>query len=254
MKKKTLFLMLVLTCVYSLAYVTESVATWDFSGSYTESREDDMTLSETTLTYTLIQDAKGKLTGYGTFDYYSDENDISIDVEIKGKVKGKNNIVTLKYTLKGKGSGYVLADVLGKDTDAKLKDKVSLELNKSSLSLMGTMKRKLCAKGSGCEADTSQVSLDVPDGMTGGGILMIYVEPDENGKKFEGSAELTLSNDEVFPLYFKGKYNSKKDDTKFSLKGVDAFAKGMKLKLEINGRNGAATFIRGKVLGQQLKI
>ena len=253
--------MLVLICVYSLAYVTESVATWDFSGSYTESREDDMTLSETTLTYTLIQDAKGKLTGSGTFDYYSDENDISIDsidFEIKGKVKGKNNIVTLKYTLKGKGSGYVLgdvlADVLGKDTDVKLKDKVSLELNKSSLSLMGTMKRKLCAKGSGCEADTSQVSLDVPDGMTGGGILMIYVEPDENGKKFEGSAELTLSNDEVFPLYFKGKYNSKKDDTKFSLKGVDAFAKGMKLKLEINGRNGAATFIGGKVLGQQLKI
>ena len=148
MKKKTLFIMLVLICVYSLAYVTESVATWDFSGSYTESREDDITLSETTLTYTLIQDAKGKLTGSGTFDYYSDENDISIDFEIKGKVKGKNNIVTLKYTLKGKGSGYVLgdvlADVLGKDTDVKLKDKVSLELNKSSLSLMGTMKRKLC--------------------------------------------------------------------------------------------------------------
>jgi len=254
MKKKTLFIMLVLTCVYSLAYVTESFATWDLSGSYTESREDDMTLSETTLTYTLIQDAKGKLTGYGTFDHYSDENDISVDVEIKGKVKGKNNIVTLKYTLKGKGSGYVLGEVLGKDTDVKLKDKVSLELNKSSLSLMGTMKRKLCAKGSGCEADTSQVSLDVPDGMTGGGILMIYVEPDENGKKFEGSAELTLSNDEVFPLYFKGKYNSNKDETKFSFKGVDAFAKGMKLKIEINGRNGSATFIKGKMLGQQLKI
>jgi hypothetical protein len=245
MKKKTLFLMLVLTCVYSLAYVTESVATWDFSGYYEESRDDDMTLS-----YTLIQDAKGKLTGYGTFDYFSDENDISIDVEIKGKVKGKNNIVTLKYTMKGKGPGYVS----GEDTDVKLKNKVSLELNKSSLSLMGTMKWKLCAKGSGCEADTSQVSLDVPDGMTGGGILMIYFEPDENGKKFEGSAELTLSNGEVFPLYVKGKYNSKKDETKFSLKGVDAFAKGMKFKIKINGMNGAATFIRGKALGQQLQI
>jgi len=250
MKKKTLFLMLLLTCVYSLAYVTESVATWDLSGSYTESRDDDMTLSDMTLSYTLIQDSKGKITGSGTFDYFSDENDISIDFEIKGKVKGKNNIVTLKYTMKGKGPGYVS----GEDTDVKFKNKVSLELYKSSLSLMGTTKWKLCAKGSGCEADTSQISLDVPDGMTGGGILMIYVEPDEDGEKFEGSAELTLSNDEVFPLYFKGKYNSKEDGTKFSLKGVDAFAKGVKLKIEINGRNGAATFIRGKVLGQQLKI
>ncbi len=235
--------MLVLTCVYSLAYVTESVATWDFSGYYTESR-DDMTLS-----YILIQDARGKLTGYGTFDYFSDENDISIDVEIKGKVKGKNNIVTLKYKVKGEGPGYVS----GEDTDVKLKDKVSLELDKSSLSLMGTMKRKLCAKGSGCEADTSHVSLDVPYGMTGGGILMIDVEPDENGKKLEGSAELTLSNDEVFPLYFKGKYNSKKDETKFSLNGVDDFAKGMKFKIKINGRNGAATFISGNALGQKIK-
>ena len=242
--------MLVLTCVYSLAYVTESFATWDFSGSYTESRADDMTLSDMTLSYTLIQDAKGKLTGHGTFEYFSDENDISIDVEIKGKVKGKNNIVTLKYAMKGKGPGYVS----GEDTDVKLEDKVSLELNKSSLSLMGKMKRDLCAKGSGCEADTSQVSLDVPDGMTGGGILMLYVEPDENGKKFEGPAELTLSNDEVFPLYFKGKYNSKKDETMFSFKGVDAFTKGMKLKIGINGRNGAATFIRGKAFGQQLQI
>jgi hypothetical protein len=244
MKKKTLFLMLILTCVYSLAYVTESVALWDFSGSYTESG-DGMTLN-----YILIQDSKGKLTGYGIYNYSSDGNDISIDVEIKGNVKGKNKIVNLKYTVKGKGPGYVS----GEDTDVKLKDKVSLVLNKSSLSLMGKMKWKLCVKGSGCEADTSHVSLDVPDGMTGGGILMVYVESDENGKKLEGDATLTLSNGEEYPLYVKGKYNSKNDEMKFSLKGVDEPAKGIKFKLNIDEGRETATFIKGKALGQQLSI
>ena len=82
---------------------------------------------------------------------------------------------------------------------------------------------------------------------------MIYVEPDENGKKFEGSAELILSNDEVFPLYANGKYNSKKDETELSLKGVDGFSKGMKFKIKINGKNGAATFISYKALGLKIK-
>ena len=216
---------------------------WDCSGFYTETR-DNMTLS-----FTLIQDAKGKLKGSGTLDYSSDENDISIPVEIKGKVKGKNNIVTLKYKVEGKGPGYVS----GEDTDVKLKDKVSLELDKSSLSLMGTMKRKLCAKGSGCEADTSHVSLEVPDGMTGNAVLSIDVEPNKKGKNLKGTAELTLSNDDEYPLYAKGKYNSKKDETQYQLKGVVDSTKGIKFKLKIDEESDAATFISGKALGQQLK-
>jgi len=219
---------------YTIDLENYNVSIWDFSGSYTESRED------ITLSYTLIQDAKGKLTGFGTFDYPSD--DISIDVEIKGKVKGKNNIVTLKYKVKGK------------DADGnKLKDKVSLELDECILPLTGTMKRKLCAKGSGCETDTSHVSLELPDGMTGKAVLSIDVEPDKNGKKLEGSAELTFSNDEKYPLSAKGEYNSKKDETTFTLKGVNASTKAIKLKLKIDEESDAATFIKGKAHNQNLK-
>ena len=129
---------------------------WDCSGLYAETR-DNMTLS-----FTLIQDAKGKVTGSGTFVDSSDEDDISIPVEIKGNVKGKKGIVTLKYKVKGK------------DADGnKLKDDVSLELDEDILSLVGTKKRNACAKGLGCEADTSHVSLDVPDGLTGEAVLSI---------------------------------------------------------------------------------
>jgi len=217
------------------------------------SKEDDIVLEDYDLCIwdfsgtdyngvTLIQDAKGKVTGSGTLDYSSGETNLSIPVEIKGKVKGKNNIVSLKYKVKGK------------DADGnKLKDKVSLELDECILPLTGTMKRKLCAKGSGCETDTSHVSLELPGGMTGKAVLSIDVEPDKNGKKLEGSAELTFSNGEKYPLSAKGKYNSKKGETKFTLKGVDASTKAIKLKLKIDEESDSAMFIRGKAHNQNLK-
>jgi hypothetical protein len=235
---KTFFVILVIVLFSGQMAVAQdyNLSIWDFSGPYTESR-DGMTLS-----YTLIQDVKGKVTGAGTFVYFSDGNDISIPVGIKGKVKGKNNIVSLKYKVKGK------------DADGnKLKDKVSLELDECILPLTGTMERNLCAKGSGCEADTSHVSLEVPDGMTGKAVLSIDVEPDKKGKKLEGSAALTFSNGEKYPLSAKGKYNSKKDETKFTLKGVDASTKAIKLKLKIDEESDAATFIKGKAHNQNLK-
>ena len=215
--------------------VEVGVTIWDFSGTYTESW-DGMTLS-----YTLIQDAKGKLTGFGTFDYPSDENDIPIDVEIKGKVKGKNNIVTLKYKVKGKNAD-----------GNKLKDDVKLELDEGILSLVGTEKRKICAKGEGCEKTEEGVSLDVPDGMTGEAVLLIDATPDGSGKKLAGTAELTLSNGDEYPLYANGKYNSKKGETQFQLKGVADSTKGIKFKLIINEGSGDMTGIKAKVLGQQL--
>jgi hypothetical protein len=242
MKNKVLFLMLVLTCVYSLAYATESVKIFDISGTYKESRED------MDLRYILTQDANGILTGYGSLDYFSHENDIYIDFEIKGKVKGKNNIVNLKFTVKGEG----YADISGEYTDAKLKDKVSLELDESGGSMVGTVNRKICAKGLGCEKTEAGVSVDLPDVMTGNSILIIDIESDEKGKKLEGDATLELSNGDTYNLYVKGKYNSKYDEMKLSLKGSDDESKAVGIKLTIN-EDMDCTFLSGKVLGQSLK-
>ena len=216
--------------------VEVGVTIWDFSGTYTYS------LYNMTLSYTLSQDAKGKVTGSGTFVDSSDGNNLSMPVEIKGNVKGKKGIVTLKYKLKGKD-----------ENGNKIQDNLKLELNESTLSLVGTDKLKVCQKGGGCKKTVSDVSLDVPDGMTGEAELEIDVEPDEKGKKLEGTGELTLSNGDESPLYAKGKYNSKKDETKFTLKGVDASIKAIKLKLKIDEGSGAATDIKAKALGQKLK-
>ena len=150
---------------------------------------------------------------------------------------------------KGKGEAYIS----GEYTDAKLKDKVSLELDKSGGSLVGTVNRKICAKGLGCEKTETGVSVDVPDGMTGNSILLIDIESNEKGKKLEGDATLTLSNGDTYNLDAKRKYNSKKDETKYSLKGADEGSKAIKIKLTINDKTGDCTFFSGKALGQQLK-
>ena len=89
--------------------------------------------------------------------------------------------------------------------------------------------------------------------MTGEAVLLINATPDRSGKKLEGTAELTLSNGDEYPLYAKGKYNSKKAEAKFQIKGVEASTKGIKIKLKIEEGTDAATFIRGKALGQKLK-
>jgi hypothetical protein len=207
---------------------------WDLSGTYIQS-QDGMTLS-----YTLIQDANGKVTGSGTFNDLSDEIAMSIPVEIKGKVKGKDNIVTLKYKVKGK-------DAEGN----KIQNNLMLALDESILSLVGTEKMKVCQKGAGCEKTEASVSLDLPPGMAGGCELEVNVATEAKGKK-QGYGELTLSNGDEYPLYAKGKYKSKTGETKLTLKGVADSTKRIKIKLKIDEESNAATFIRGKALGQKL--
>ncbi len=121
--------------------------------------------------------------------------------------------------------------------------------------MLGTAQAQMCVKSnvvSGCDKpDEIVMDLDVPDGMTGGAILEI--DAALRGKNLLGSGELTLSNDDKYSFYAKGKYNSKKDETKLSLKGSDEASKKIKVKLSINEGSGTAMDINAKVLSQKLK-
>jgi hypothetical protein len=214
----------------------DNLSIFDISGNYSEDE------SGIEVEYTLIQDSKGKLTGSGWV--YSSDHDLDVDLEIKGKVKGSNGVVTVIYTIKGNGyqQGY----------QYKSTQKSSLVINKNSLTMAGKTKLKDCLKGWGCENGEFYDSLPLPYGMTGEAELGIDVESDASGKKLEGTGELTLSNGEEYPLYAKGKYNSKNNETKFSLKGVADSTKGIKFKLIINEGSGDVTDIKAKALGQKL--
>lgn len=83
----------------------------------------------------------------------------------------------------------------------------------------------------------------------GEAVISIDAEMDKNGRKLEGTGELTLSNGDIYDVIVKGKYNSKKDRTTFKIKGVE---KGIKIKLKIDEGSDTATFIKGKAFGQKL--
>ena len=124
-------------------------------------------------------------------------------------------------------------------------------------SLVGEQKRKTCIKGQGCINNTIPFSFDVPDGMTGEAEIEIDVLPisaNDKKTKYEGTAELEISNGNEYPLPITtGTYTNKKDETKYQLKG-DADTKGIKTKINLDARkDGTVTFINGKALGQKFK-
>ena len=238
---KTFFVILVIVIFSGQMAVAQdyNLSIWDFSDTY-ETNPDNNTL----LTVTLAQDAKGKVTGSGTFERVIDGDNMTIKVDVKGKVKGKKSIVTLKYRVKGKDAeGNKILDIL------KLK---LVEDNKTAL--VGSEKGKICVKGEKCvKIEDESATLPVGPGMTGKAFLEIVSELDAKGKKLEGTAKLTLSNGDIYDLYVKGKINSKKGERKYQLKGDNETTKGIKIKLKIDNEADNATKINGKALGQQLK-
>jgi hypothetical protein len=243
---------------YTIDLEDYNLPVWDFSDSYYTSADYYDGQVGLGISITIVQDVAGKVTGSGYVEvealgYYFD-----VPVEVKGKINVKNGIVTFKFSLKGEDD----FSLYGEDIWLKVMiSRATVVLNRATGTMYGTAKAKMCAKAnvqgqkiSGCDKpDEIVMDLDGPSGMTGGAILEIDAALDEKGKKLEGSAELTLSNGDEYPLYAKGKYNSKKDETKLSLKGSDEASKKIKVKLSINERNGTATDIKAKALGQKLK-
>ena len=225
------------TTVLSLA--DYNLAIWDFSDTYEQSLTQD---NDTDLTYTLIQDAKGKLTGEG--EYVSNFDNMTIPVTVKGKVKLKKDTVTVDYTVKGKNEN--------KD---KFQNKYNLELNDNATeTLDGNQKGKICRSGEKCnKIDNLPASLPVAEDMTGEAWVDVTAEFDEKVKLVSGESQLLLSNDDLYDLETKGKFSSKKSEKKFNLKGDNETTKGIKIKAWIETDNGTATKITGKALGQKLK-
>ena len=227
------------------------LAIWDFSGAYAPSLPDNATIA-----HTLIQDSKGKLTGAGTFRAF---DNMTIPVEVKGKVKLKKDIVTVDYKVKGKNDAgdkvdnkYKLELTLPSDPPAATEAEAAPD--NETMVLEGTSKGKICVKGEKCEnVEDEAVSLPLPDGMTGEALVTVTADYDDKGKVTSGQSSLLLSNDDLYVLETKGKFSEKKGERKFKLKGDNETTKGIKINATIENDNGTATKIDGKALGQKLK-
>jgi len=224
---------------------------WDMTGTYDEEVPEFPTCN---LTYTLAQDAKGKITSSGNAACSVYEQgvhiDLDFDFDIKGSIKQRNGIATAKLSLKLKGTAHVYDNY---EDYGSLKfsgsEKITAEVDTIDNTIEGTVKMKVCVQKAGCASGTASYYDVLPVGMDG--TWTLNVEASDDPKKMVGVSTLTLANDRPIVLSVKGKYNTKKDEIKFTLKGEDEF-KGCKLAPKIDESTGDILSIKGKVLGQKI--
>jgi hypothetical protein len=198
-----------------------------------------------------VQDAKGKITSAGNtycsvYEPGIGTINLDFDYDIKGSIKQRNGVATEKLSIKLKGTAYVSGYGSLKFSGS---EKISAEIDPNDKTIIGTVKVRVCVQKAGCEKFTAYYYDELPVGMDGTWKLDMHTTDDP--KKMVGDSTLTLANDRIIVFSVKGKYNTKKDESKFTLKGENEF-KGCKLKLKIDESDGDIISIKGKVLGQKI--
>lgn len=219
---------------------------WDMSGSYdNEFLDCDMDLN-------MSQDGKGKISGYGCVDcdmyFYGYDFDFDFCYDLKGTITQKNGVASVKMSMKISGTVDVPDEGIY-NQKFKGSETITAEINPYNQTLIGTAKVQVSIKGHSAK-ETVEFYEYLPYDMDGNWSLEIAV--DGNGKKMVGDSLLRLANGTMLPFAAKGTYNAKKEESKFSLKGVGN-ASGAKLSPVIDEWDGEVLSISGKVLGQTIK-
>ena len=223
----------------TVAYdLSDKLDVWDISGTY------NADLMGCGITYNILQDAAGTITGAGDAICSIDEYDIDMSFTVTGTVTQKNNLATVKLTIKFSG---LISD--GWDEwKFKASEKATAIIDAISNTIDGTV--KACVSGVGCE--TADFELILPDEMDGSaGLSMDVNSTDAKGTKLAGTGTLTLSNSDTYTFTVKGSYNAKNGLDKLTLTGVGKPSPG-KFTLVIADSNGTLNSLKGKSLGQTL--
>lgn len=161
---------------------------WDLSGTYNET-EDDASFN-----FTIVQDDKGKIGGYGTLTGSEDGIDIALDSTISGSIKSIGDVTRAVLTMKLNGTATDAFQVV--NVNGKIK--FTLDIDKPTGSLIGTGKGKICVKGEGCGSINEPVQFDIPGEADGSWDLFLDIQ-NVDGKKLTGTALATLQMGGKFP-------------------------------------------------------
>jgi hypothetical protein len=234
-------------------------AVWDISGTYGDESGFDGS-------YTISQDAQGKLTGSGTayFYDYSTGIEMDLDITVNGSVKGANGITTVVLIEKLSGSTYYYDYNTDRDYPVKVNATVALRatVDQVNQTLSGAITGKACASVGGQSACVSlteanggePITFDGPiaDADMDGSWDLIADVQNVDGMNLIANATVQLSNGRTFDLGGKGKYVSAVDQSKIALKGNSLSpSKGVSLKLIANGATLEIVGMTGKLLGQK---
>jgi hypothetical protein len=190
---------------------------WDLSGAYATA------VGGSSLTLDLAHDTKGKLSGTAT---YTVAKDATVEMPIKGSVKGASGSITMKGTLKGADDARTVS--------------VSLTLNLT----VDTANRQLAGpltgtvKSGGVTTAVSQY-LDLPIAAPMDGTWTLAFQLAQSGTAVTGTAILTLSNGVDCIFLVKGK-TGPNSTAILSLAGDPAnpTAKAIKIKTTITPLEG----------------
>jgi hypothetical protein len=231
---------------------------YDVSGTYEIEEsipQDEDPPLDLSFDVTLMQDAKGKITGTGMTMIEFEEQGVELDevpafYEVKGKVKTSADQTYIDIQIKAYGSGSLLGIV----QDYKVQIKIKSLIEPANDRFIGITKGTAKASELGTAKLNSFVVQDLPSGMDGSWFMDMFVAPvTPDGNKIEGTSEIRLSNGVMLPFTLKGKYVDKWDEAKIKLTGVDA-ALGAKVNRIITGASGAALLAyKGKILGQKIE-
>jgi hypothetical protein len=232
---------------------------WDVSGSYNE----DILGGSLSGSYTIAQDAQGKLTGSGDAIFQESGVYLAMDMTINGSVKGANGITTVVLTEKFSGTGSIDDPEGGDPIPFRFSGSVTphMTVDQGTRRLTGAMSGKVCVSARGQSACQSlektnggPIAFDMPiadSEMDGSWDLAVHVQ-NIDGKQLITDGTVLLSNGRAIQLGGKGKYQPTTDQSKLSLKGDKlTLSKGASLKLIANGVTFEIISMTGKLLGQK---
>ena len=221
---------------------TGDLGIWDITGTYS----DDSIGGN--ISYTVTQDTAGKLTGYGTASVSAFGVDIDMTYDIKGSVKQRNGVATVKLCLNFSGTATYEGETYG----FRAKEQVTAEIDTNIAVMRGIVKVSVTVQGFGSDRETLVFEADIPD-VNMDGSFEIDFEVNDDGRNLTGEGTVTLSNGDTYNFTVKGKINERKNESAFSFNAADNNAKGCKLKIKVNEGTDQIISLNGKILGQNLK-
>lgn len=237
---------------------------WDLSGSLSGQVLDLEGISGSAA-LDIVQDPKGKLTGFGLIEFCENEDCCQGTCTAKGTVKRVRSTVRVFLVIKI----LAVCSIFDQPTTLKLTETVRLELDEATRTLVGTVsvRGSVCVRGYGCmsiqklaklleEEEGIPLILDtyfeapVEDGMDGTGELSVRVQSLDR-KRLLGDATLELSNGKSYAFAVIGKNYAKRNRHVLKLKGDPLMAKGLNFNLTLDCATGQA-LLKGKFGGSKI--
>lgn len=213
-----------------------SASVWDIGGSYEEDVEG------IPMSYTVSQDGKGKLTGYGSASGTVDGVSLNMDFLVKGKISSKKSITTIQQKLSIKGTASYQGQMLKFSGSVSMKtvvDEISRVMSGTiTISLLGFKETESYYE------DLSDVDMD--------GTVVLITSINEVEGKLIGDAVLELSNGRLIHMLVKGK--DKNGQLLIQAKGIkdDSDSSGSGIKIIFDSLRDVVDF-KAKALGQKLE-